>query len=863
MKIEVNTLVSILSLIIAAASFIFGLLQHKKSQELEKEKIEWEKEKEEIKGYQRYNNILTEEKKLERNKDDYRRHIAQNYEYMDLLGDKNNPWVPPLQLEKMYVIPRIEEFLPWLETQSQKHLNFLLKKRNQKINGYVDEIFKLLLEKSKEMNEPLKLILLGQTGSGKTTLLKWIAYRCVVSREKILSEFIPAFISFKDLALDPQNTYRRYNLKNLVAAKLESFGLKVGFFERALEDNHVLFLFDGLDEVLDKSLRQEIIDWLQNQIIGNNALIISCGNICNQYQDKLRFDHRFQIYSFRDFDISDIRQFLENFYRNIEYKLFEGTELRNTAKIRLDALNWSRNLESILTHNQVLYKLAVKPGILTIIAIVYLKQSQLSSKLPELIQDCFTLMIQRLNTAFFPEGPSSSEQLMEYLSSFAVFMMENDRKTIGYTEIKDHLPGFLEEKQLETFVKDVLLNTGLLYESNNKYGFLHDTFQEFLAAWHFARVGNHDNFLEYRGKENWPEILKLFINIADNDTIKQFFNEIILHLEDETYWKQLNLWEDCLLDITDSELHDYLELQFARRVLEILRNTEFKEKDETFIIYLYAHYPLFKHASSLSGEAWELFHNAKHPFVQTIGSSILYDAGRETPDEVNRLINTLKSRINEFEKLENKTPHQLSDFLLRNNNCIPVILTGRNNLGDLIYALAKLKTTDSFIKYLVILNLENLRFTLETVEILKHPVLKEVLELLDTRQLLKLIDFPVFIDIGTVRDLLALPDFLELRREINIRAFLDYHYFNQFQAIVDHYLDKYRYQLTVDENLEKINNWVDTAVEKLNALTDEKLLYYFPETSPDELESFRNNSVPRVARTRTEQCPIPTHSLSL
>lgn len=288
--------------------------------------------------------------------------------------------------------------------------------------------------------------------------------------------------------------------------------------------------------------------------------------------------------------------------------------------------------------------------------------------------------------------------------------------------------------------------------------------------------------------------------------------------------------------------HD-LEIQFALQVIEILSGIKFNPSknidDEKFIIYLYMHYPLFKHAAQFESQAWDLFHNAGHPLVQTLGSSILHDIALNVPAVGHKLVIILKERIEEFEKRNNATRDETIDFLYRNHNSIALVIALRKNLLDLIYAFSKFKSSNLLIQYLFLLNFNNFPYTLDFMELLVLPELKETLGFLDTQRFLVNLDFSASFDLWAVRDFMALQGFVELQSLIDLRRFMDSPLYDHILYTMDRFENKFREKLKDQKVVAKLEVWVNNAYERLNSLPDQKLLLYFPGTMKEEIDQFR------------------------
>ena len=818
--------VSVVSALAAVGGLVFGVYQYRKSRKLELEKFAWDRQRADKNESEKKSVLSINIKNKKNDAQVYCQHIIQKFKYLDFTG-LNAILQKPLLLEKIYVKLKARQSYRLADYHTIADFKQLEEEEEEKEKDKkTDEDFVTVFEKlSREYNrkkEPLKLIILGQPGCGKTTLMKWIALQCVCEGKNVFSNFIPVFIPLKDLGRDPDKTFRAKNIHDLTAAMLKGETISPSFIEDSFENNRLLFLLDGLDEVADESLRREVIDWIQKQNIRKNTLLVTSRFSGLQEAKGLKFPDAFPVFAVRDFDIADIERFLENWYQNIEIAV-AGDEDKNGAVQK--GKKQYEDLMAIIKSGGYdnLRRLAVNPLLLTIIAIVHRTRAVLPKERHKLYEECLKVMIELWNVANKKLNVSFSvENSMDNLSRLAVFLMKENRREMTLPEIKGLLPGDIEGKSLDFFLKEMVLKAGLLYESEGKYGFLHLTFQEYLAAWHFARGKDQNAILEFRDKDYWTETFKLFVNIANTHL---FFAEIIANLMEKEYWRQMQLWDDCLRDIVVEKTQEEIELKFAKKVSDILPAIEYKEKNESLIIQLYAHYPLYKYADRFVKEGWNLFNNALHPFVRSVGSSILNRVGNEVQAE---LMEALKARISDFEKQEEKGPGQLLDFLYREKNSFVLMVVGRRNASDFNFAVAKLKSRDFFLVYLtlraliVLLNLRALRVLLDLRAFLD---LLDLLALLDLRALLALLD---------LRDLLAL---LDLREFLDLRALRD---LREFLELRDQFLEKY--QAIIEEHKQELAAWADKAMAKLHSLSDEELLKYFPGTTEEDLRIFRTLS---------------------
>ena len=473
-------------------------------------------------------------------------------------------------------------------------------------------LFKRLYRQKQKERQALRMLILGHPGSGKTTLMKWIALQCLKTGENVFfSLFTPVFISLKDLGRDPDNTFRKKNIVNLVIDHLEKENISAAsFLDEQMKANRLLFLLDGLDEIGDEKIRREAIDWIQKQYIYNNSLIVTSRFSGIDEAEGLKFRDEMPVFEIRDFDMKDIDAFLQNWYRNVEIAVAGERDMQKAIE---EGDKKHRELIAIIRddRHKSLRELAVNPLLLTIIAIVHRTRAVLPRDRHKLYEECLKVMIELWNLSNRKiDVGFSFDNSMSLLSMIAKRLMETERREMDKKEIEECLPETIENRPRDFFLKEMVLKAGILYEAEGKTGFLHLTFQEYLAARYFAGNKNQNDILKYRYKDYWKETFKLFVNTGNAELL---FEEVIENLIEKNYWKSMTLWDACLKEIVVETTKETLELKFAKKVIEIFRVLEYKEENEELIGSLFFHYFLYKHGEKLANEGWSLFTSAQHP----------------------------------------------------------------------------------------------------------------------------------------------------------------------------------------------------------------------------------------------------------
>ncbi|MDQ1351240.1 MAG: hypothetical protein QG657_1542 [Acidobacteriota bacterium] len=429
--------------------------------------------------------------------ENYKRRLSQELCYLDFTG--LNAILPkPMNLEDLYVKLRVKV------SMADSH----------EIRDMVT-LFKQWHKQKQKEQQPLRMVILGHPGSGKTTLMKWIALQCLKTRKnEFFSQFTPVFISLKKLGVNPENTFRKNNIIDLVIHLHEQENFSGGsFFNDQMKSNRLLFLLDGLDEIGDEKIRREVIDWIQIQNINQNSLIVTARFAGLSETEGLHFPGEIPVAEIQSFEMNDVASFLENWYRSVS-PVFREKNFEDGEKIYNDLI-------AIIKDDRYkdLRELAVNPLLLTIIAIVHRARALLPIERHKLYEECLRVMIELWNLANRKISVSFSiENSISLLSEIAFNLMEAKLREMEKKQIEEYLPGSIENHPRDFFLKEMALKAGILYECEGKYGFLHFAFQEYLAARYFSKKFYDAKTIietvdKYIGDEMWHEVLAIVLKL--------------------------------------------------------------------------------------------------------------------------------------------------------------------------------------------------------------------------------------------------------------------------------------------------------------------------------------------------------------
>ena len=230
------------------------------------------------------------------------------------------------------------------------------------------------------------ITILGPPGGGKTTLLKHITLSLSSNKKKArgISQLdkVPILLFLRDHATEITKN-REYSLVDAIQSRLSIWEADIpqDWFIEALQQGQCLVMLDGLDEVADQSMRQDVVMWAQRQMkkYGENRFIVTSrpfGYYGNPLNDVT-------VLEVRPFSLSQVKEFVHNWYLANELM----TAQRDDPGVQMEARDGSEDLLERLNQVPVLLEMAVNPLLLTMIATVHRYRSSLPGRRVELYSE--------------------------------------------------------------------------------------------------------------------------------------------------------------------------------------------------------------------------------------------------------------------------------------------------------------------------------------------------------------------------------------------------------------------------------------------------------------------------------------------
>ncbi|HYO16621.1 MAG TPA: SUMF1/EgtB/PvdO family nonheme iron enzyme [Thermoanaerobaculia bacterium] len=351
------------------------------------------------------------------------------------------------------------------------------------------------------------LVVLGDPGAGKTTFLKFLALALATGQGEALglTARLPVLVPLsayanalaeEDVRLD--RFIARYHAERGVDLPLGEM------LEQGFQQGGVLLLLDGLDEVRDPGLRNTVIervfrDCYSDRHTAGNKLVLTSRIV--GYRDVRPQAEGLAECTLVDFEDEEIEAFVDRWTAAIERAA--------TGDVALAAQEAEREREELLEavrRNPGVRSLAANPLLLTILAVMKRQGVALPERRAELYQTYVDTLLRGWNLVRSLAGRSSRDvdlaETLKVLAPLALWMHETS-PGVGlvkewalhqelqriYRDRKSADP----ERETRRFLEDVREHAALLLDRGGRqFGFIHLTFQEYLAAVAVAQKGQQE-----------------------------------------------------------------------------------------------------------------------------------------------------------------------------------------------------------------------------------------------------------------------------------------------------------------------------------------------------------------------------------
>ena len=372
------------------------------------------------------------------------------------------------------------------------------------------------------------MIVLGDPGAGKTTFLKYLALHLAGGHgaELGVDARVPFLVPLSAYANRLSERDRNVPLGKFIADYYEERGvdLAVGaMLDEALTQGGALLLLDGLDEVQNLAQRrvviERVVDFFTRHRRAGNKFVITSRIV--GYREVRPVVEGLAECTLVDFDQDEIEFFIARWTRALE----QAARGRTAVAVQ-EAEQEERELLDAVDRNPGVRRLAANPLLLNILTLMKRQGVTLPERRVELYDNYVATLLKHWNLAR-GLGRSTSRDLdvletLKVLAPLALWMHETSPGVglVKQEDLRRRLAAILADRGVDapdqaasSFLADVRDHAGLLVERGaREYGFIHLTFQEYLAGVAIAQkaqqeiapmvteLGNHV------GDDSWHEV---------------------------------------------------------------------------------------------------------------------------------------------------------------------------------------------------------------------------------------------------------------------------------------------------------------------------------------------------------------------
>jgi HEAT repeat protein len=362
------------------------------------------------------------------------------------------------------------------------------------------------------------IVFQGDPGCGKSTLTRFLMWVVANKRAESVGDEICARIPIRIRAIEfgkalDQGRYR--HLEDYLIEENKSFDPLI---EVTLYAGNALVLVDGLDEVgspsLQHAVKERMDHFIANPLFRDNRIIIT-SRIVGYSRNGLtgQFPH----FTIQPLTNEQIESFIYRWYQNIEEAAPSVVQAQGEAKELIDVIEQKEGIR----------RLARNPLLLTIITLMKWQGRSLPEQRVRLYEVMTETLIRTWPLAW-REINLDEFMIRETLAPVAAYVFKQPNSdlideytlcnlmTDTLTEMRMMTQSEAEEKT-QSLLRNITRHTGLLLEKGEDedgriiYGFLHQTFAEYLTALDLLNRWDDDelNLLDYVHDPYWREVILL------------------------------------------------------------------------------------------------------------------------------------------------------------------------------------------------------------------------------------------------------------------------------------------------------------------------------------------------------------------
>ena len=514
----------------------------------------------------------------------YRQAMARHYGHLKLeeLDATSSDMPRGIRVTEVFIPPSVRECEQYLPRAMElpKELQRRLREQGtldgteledaelaRLLRTYLDQSLQPMLEVLADPSQR-KLVVLGDPGSGKSLLLQYMVLAWAEAGDTLLGDApLPLLIELRDYASRRAKGEVNGILDYLSRAESLRCRLDPEALEHWLRHHRTQMLFDGLDEVFDPELRQEVAtaihrfadDYPAAQIVVSSRLI--------------GFRHeRWRQEGFRPFMLQELDQEQTDLFLRRWHQLAYDDHSKGERK--------RASLLQAIRQSPAIQQLAGNPLLLTLMAILNRSQ-ELPRDRGELYSQCARLLLHQWKTEqAFEASPELAQAQLDGKDKLGLMKRIASTVQAGTDGAAGNLVNLIEESQLERTLSEGLQgmpglrpdraaralieqlrgrNFMLCFMGGGNYAFVHRTFLEYFCAEAIVDRFQVDQTLtldalktEIFGHwpdESWHEVLRLVAGRLAPKFVKEILDWLLQQQDPDQSCNHIFLAARCVGEV--------------------------------------------------------------------------------------------------------------------------------------------------------------------------------------------------------------------------------------------------------------------------------------------------------------------------
>ncbi len=341
-----------------------------------------------------------------------------------------------------------------------------------------------------------RVILLGNPGGGKSTLTHMLCHGLSTQySQRVLAgrQITPILVILREYGAEKKA--RGCSILQFIEMTANSryqVQPPPGAFEYLLLNGRVFLIFDGLDELLDTSYRQEISGDVESfcSLYPSVPVLVTSREV--GYEQAPLDDKRFEIFRISPFNEAQVREYVTKWF---------------SADSDLTPLQQKQQGDAFIQESRIVSDLRANPLMLALMCNIYRGENYIPRNRPDVYEKCAVMLFERWDKSRGIHVPLPFEAHISPAMKFLAHWIYADEALQGgvteqalVAKATDYLCSwrFEDRDEAERAAREfidfcrgrawVFTDTGTTKEGERLYQFTHRTFLEYFTAGHLVRT---------------------------------------------------------------------------------------------------------------------------------------------------------------------------------------------------------------------------------------------------------------------------------------------------------------------------------------------------------------------------------------